>query len=44
MPSLISLCEISRPIQKLDTAIARAICEALDVALEDLIRFAFVEP
>ena len=29
----------SRPVQKLDTAIARAICEALDVRLEDLIQF-----
>lgn len=29
----------SRPVQKLDTAIARAICEALDVGLEDLIQF-----
>ncbi|MBV8140010.1 MAG: helix-turn-helix transcriptional regulator [Deltaproteobacteria bacterium] len=29
----------SRPVQKLDTAIARAICEALDVSLEDLIQF-----
>jgi DNA-binding Xre family transcriptional regulator len=29
----------SHPIQKIDTAIARAICEALDVGLEDLIQF-----
>jgi DNA-binding Xre family transcriptional regulator len=29
----------SRPVQKLDTAIVRAICEALDVRLEDLIQF-----
>jgi DNA-binding Xre family transcriptional regulator len=29
----------SRSIQKLDISIARAICEALDVGLEDLIRF-----
>jgi len=29
----------SRPVQKIDTAIARAICEALDVGLEDLIQF-----
>ena len=29
----------SRLVQKLDTAIARAICEALDVRLEDLIQF-----
>jgi DNA-binding Xre family transcriptional regulator len=29
----------SRPVQKIDTAIARAICEALDVGLEDLIVF-----
>src|SRR5271166_6056431 len=29
----------SRPVQKVDTAIARAICEALDVGLEDLIQF-----
>jgi DNA-binding Xre family transcriptional regulator len=27
------------PIQKLDTAIVRAVCEALDVRLEDLIQF-----
>ena len=29
----------SRPVQKIDTAIARAVCEALDVGLEDLIQF-----
>jgi DNA-binding Xre family transcriptional regulator len=29
----------SRPVQKLDTTIARAICEALDVRLQDLIQF-----
>jgi DNA-binding Xre family transcriptional regulator len=29
----------SRPVQKIDTAIAGAVCEALDVGLEDLIRF-----
>jgi DNA-binding Xre family transcriptional regulator len=29
----------SQPVQKLDTAIARAVCEALDVRLEDLIQF-----
>jgi DNA-binding Xre family transcriptional regulator len=29
----------SQPVQKIDTAIARAICEALDVGLEDLIQF-----
>ena len=29
----------SHPVQKIDTAIARAVCEALDVGLEDLIQF-----
>jgi len=29
----------SRPIQKLDTTIVRAICEALNVRLQDLIQF-----
>lgn len=29
----------SQPVQKLDTAIARAVCEALDVRLQDLIQF-----
>jgi DNA-binding Xre family transcriptional regulator len=29
----------SHPIQKIDTAIARAVCEALNVGLEDLIQF-----
>jgi DNA-binding Xre family transcriptional regulator len=29
----------SRPIHKIDTAIARAVCEALEVGLEDLIQF-----
>ena len=29
----------SHPVQKIDTAIARAICEALDVGLGDLIQF-----
>ena len=29
----------SRPVQKLDTAIVRAVCEALDVRLQDLIQF-----
>jgi hypothetical protein len=29
----------SRPIHKLDTAIARAVCEALDIRLQDLIQF-----
>ena len=29
----------SRPIQKVDTAIVRAVCEALEVRLEDLIQF-----
>src|SRR5260221_2914458 len=29
----------SHPIQKIDTAIARAVCEALDLGLEDLIQF-----
>jgi DNA-binding Xre family transcriptional regulator len=28
-----------RPVQKLDTTIARAVCEALDVRLQDLIQF-----
>jgi DNA-binding Xre family transcriptional regulator len=29
----------SQPVQKLDTAIVRAVCEALDVRLQDLIQF-----
>jgi DNA-binding Xre family transcriptional regulator len=29
----------SKPVQKLDTAIVRAVCEALDVRLQDLIQF-----
>ncbi|HYZ73459.1 MAG TPA: helix-turn-helix transcriptional regulator [Chthoniobacterales bacterium] len=29
----------SEPVQKLDTAIVRAVCEALEVHLEDLIQF-----
>ena len=29
----------SHPVQKIDTGIARAVCEALDVGLEDLIQF-----
>jgi DNA-binding Xre family transcriptional regulator len=29
----------SQPVQKIDTAIARAVCEALNVGLEDLIQF-----
>jgi cell shape-determining protein MreC len=29
----------SHPVQKIDTAIARAVCEALGVGLEDLIQF-----
>jgi DNA-binding Xre family transcriptional regulator len=29
----------SQPVQKLDTAIVRAVCEALDVGLQDLIQF-----
>jgi DNA-binding Xre family transcriptional regulator len=29
----------SRPMQKLDTTIVRAVCEALDVGLQDLIQF-----
>ena len=29
----------SQPVQKLDTAIVRAVCEALDVRLEELIQF-----
>lgn len=29
----------SRPIRKIDTIIVRAICQALDVSLEDLIQF-----
>jgi DNA-binding Xre family transcriptional regulator len=29
----------SQPVQKLDTAIVRAVCEALEVRLEDLIQF-----
>ena len=29
----------SQPVQKLDTAIVRAVCEALDVDLQDLIQF-----
>lgn len=29
----------SRPMQKLDTAIVRAVCEALDIGLQDLIQF-----
>lgn len=29
----------SQPVQKLDTTIVRAVCEALDVRLQDLIQF-----
>ena len=29
----------SKPVQKLDTGIVRAVCEALDVRLQDLIQF-----
>ncbi len=29
----------SRPMQKLDTAIVRAVCEALEIRLQDLIQF-----
>ena len=29
----------AQPVQKLDTVIARAVCEALDVGLQDLIQF-----
>jgi DNA-binding Xre family transcriptional regulator len=29
----------SQPVQKLDTAIVRAVCEALDIRLQDLIQF-----
>jgi DNA-binding Xre family transcriptional regulator len=29
----------SQPVQKLDTAIVRAVCEALDIGLQDLIQF-----
>jgi len=29
----------SQPVQKLDTAIVRAVCQALDVRLQDLIQF-----
>jgi DNA-binding Xre family transcriptional regulator len=29
----------SEPVQKLDTTIARAVCDALDVGLQDLIQF-----